>query len=160
VSAVDVSIRIEARPDTVFRYFVDPERMCAWMGVTAELDPRPGGRFRINVTGGDIAVGEYVEIVPPQRVVWSWGWEGSDGKPPWSSVVEVTLTPEGEATVVRLRHSGLPDEDARSNHRAGWTHYTSRLAVAAVGGDPGPDSFANPDADPAASSETGAAPQP
>jgi uncharacterized protein YndB with AHSA1/START domain len=151
VSAVDVSIRIEAQPDTVFRYFVDPERMCAWMGVTAELDPRPGGRFRINVTGGDIAVGEYVEIVPPQRVVWSWGWEGSDGTPPWSSVVEVTLTPDGEATVVHLRHSGLPDEDSRSNHRKGWTHYTARLAIAATGGDPGPDTNASPDSRPATS---------
>ena len=151
MSAVDVSIRIEAQPDTVFRYFIDPARMCAWMGVAAELDPRPGGRFRINVTGGDIAVGEYVEIVPLQRVVWSWGWEGTDGTPPWSSVVEVTLTPDGEATVVHLRHSGLPDEDSRSNHRKGWTHYTARLAIAATGGDPGPDSNANPDSCPASS---------
>jgi len=151
VSAVDVSIRIEAQPDTVFQYLIDPERMCAWMGVAAELDPRPGGRFRINVTGGDIAVGEYVEIVPPRRVVWSWGWEGADGTPPWSSVVEVTLTPDGEATVVHLRHSGLPDEDARSNHEQGWMHYTSRLGIAATGGDPGPDSLARPDSSPAAS---------
>ena len=65
MTAVEVSIRIEATPDTVFRFLVDPERMTAWMGVSAELDPRPGGRFRINVTGQDIAVGEYLEIVPP-----------------------------------------------------------------------------------------------
>jgi uncharacterized protein YndB with AHSA1/START domain len=151
VTAVDVSIRIEARPDTVFRFFIDPERMCAWMGFDAEVDPRPGGRYRVNVTGGDIAVGEYVEIVPPQRVVWSWGWEGNDAVPPGSSTVEVTLEPDGEGTVVRLRHSGLPDEDTRSNHRKGWTHYTSRLAITAAGGDPGPDTFANPGSGPACS---------
>jgi uncharacterized protein YndB with AHSA1/START domain len=151
VTAVDVSIRIEAQPDTVFRYFIDPARMCAWMGVAAELDPQPGGRFRVNVTGSDIAVGEYVELVPPERIVWSWGWEGPDGAPPWSSTVEVTLVPDGEATVVHLRHSGLPDEDARNNHRDGWTHYTCRLAIAATGGDPGPDSNATPASDPAAS---------
>jgi uncharacterized protein YndB with AHSA1/START domain len=139
MTAVEVSIRIEATPDTVFRFLVDPERMTAWMGVSAELDPTPGGRFRINVTGHDIAVGEYLEIVPPQRVVWSWGWEGADGVPPWSSIVEVTLTPDGDATVVRLRHSGLPDEDSRDSHREGWTHYTNRLAITATGGDPGPD---------------------
>jgi uncharacterized protein YndB with AHSA1/START domain len=139
MTAVEVSIRIDATPDTVFRFLVDPERMTAWMGVSAELDPKPGGRFRINVTGRDIAVGEYLEIVPPHRVVWSWGWEGADGEPPWSSTVEVTLTPDGDGTVVRLRHSGLPDEESRSSHREGWTHYTNRLAIAAAGGDPGPD---------------------
>jgi uncharacterized protein YndB with AHSA1/START domain len=139
MTTVDVSIRIEATPDTIFQFLVDPERMTAWMGVAAELDPRPGGRFRINVTGRDIAVGEYVEIVPPERVVWSWGWEGSDGAPPWSSTVEVTLTPDGDTTVVHLRHSGLPDEDSRASHREGWDHYTARLAVTAAGGDPGPD---------------------
>jgi len=139
MTSVEVSIRIDATPDTVFRFLVDPERMTAWMGVSAELDPRPGGRFRINVSGHDIAVGEYLEIVPPKRVVWSWGWEGADGEPPWWSTVEVTLTPDGDATVVRLRHSGLPDEESRNSHREGWGHYTNRLAITAAGGDPGPD---------------------
>lgn len=141
MTEVDISIRIEARPDTVFRFFVDPDRMCAWMGVSAEVDPTPGGRYRVDVTGGDVAVGQFVEIVPPERVVWTWGWEGSAGLPPGSTTVEVTLTPDGDATVVHLRHSGLPDEDARDNHRKGWGHYTARLAVAAAGGDPGPDAL-------------------
>jgi uncharacterized protein YndB with AHSA1/START domain len=152
VSAVDLSIRIEARPDTVFRYFVDPERMCAWMGVSADVDPQPGGRYRVNVTGGDVALGEYVEIDPPERVVFTWGWEGSTSVPPGSSTIEVTLTPDGDATVVHLRHSGLPDEDARSSHQKGWSHYTARLAIAARGGDPGPDALASPGADPRADS--------
>ena len=141
---VEVSIRIEARPETVFRYFVDPVRMRAWMGVAADLDPRPGGELRVNVNGADVALGEYVEVVPPERIVWTWGWEGSDTVPAGSSTVEVTLEPDGEATVVHLRHSGLPDDDARDNHRKGWTHYTARLAIAATGGDPGPDTMAKP----------------
>ncbi len=135
---VEVSIRIEAPPATVFRYFIDPERMVEWIGVSADLEPHPGGRFQVNVTGIDVAAGEYLEVVAPERIVFTWGWEGSATIPPGSSTVEVTLTPDGDATLVHLRHSGLPG-DAEPDHRDGWTHYVSRLAVAAAGGDPGPD---------------------
>jgi uncharacterized protein YndB with AHSA1/START domain len=79
-----------------------------------------------------------VEIVPPERVVLSWGWEGHATVPPGSSTVEVTLTPEGDGTFVRLRHSGLDVESAR-RHNAGWTHYLERLRIASSGGEPGPD---------------------
>ena len=136
---VEVSIRIEAPPETVFAYFTDPDRMRTWMGTTAEIDPRPGGTYRVNVTGIDVAAGEYLEVVPPERIVWTWGWEGSDTIPPGTTTVEVTLTPDGDATVVQLRHTGLPTEEFEREHRQGWTHYWSRLAIAASGADPGPD---------------------
>jgi uncharacterized protein YndB with AHSA1/START domain len=142
VSDVEVSIRIDASPSTVFGYFVDPDRMCAWMGVAAEVDPRPGGAYRVDVNGRDVAVGKYVEIRPDERVVWTWGWDGNDGLPPGSTTVEVTLTQDGDGTVVRLRHSGLPTEDAMKRHGEGWDHYLDRLAVAASGGDPGTDAWA------------------
>jgi len=139
--AVEREIRIAARPETIFPFFIDPEKMVRWKGTRAELDPRPGGIYRVNVTGGDIALGEYVEIVPYSRVVFTWGWE-ADGSPvpPGSSTVEVTLTPDGDETVVRLRHLGLPVA-ARDLHAEGWEHYLARLAIAAQGGDPGPDSY-------------------
>ena len=139
MSDVEVSIRIVAPPATVFRYFIDPDRMKQWIGVSAELEPQPGGKFRVNVSGIDFAVGEYVEVTAPERIVWTWGWEGSATIPPGSSTVEVTLTADGDGTVVRLRHSGLPGTDAQDEHRKGWTHYVSRLAIAGAGGDPGPD---------------------
>jgi len=53
---IERELHIAARPETVFRFFVDPERMVRWMGRTAELDPTPGGRFRIDYNGSDIAV--------------------------------------------------------------------------------------------------------
>ena len=136
---VEVSIRVEARPETVFRYFTDPERMRAWMGVKIDIDPRPGGRYRVEVNGDDAAVGEYVEVVPYERIVWTWGWVGDERVPPGSTTVEVTLVPDGDATVVRLRHSGLPGVEDEDRHREGWGHYIARLGVAAAGGDPGPD---------------------
>ena len=97
------------------------------MGVGAELDPRPGGRYRIDVDGEHIASGEYQEVDPPRRLVMSWGWEGHPTVPPGSTTVEITLTPERGATVLRLRHLGLPDEKERRQHSEGWLLYTSRI---------------------------------
>ena len=118
--------------------------MKQWKGVEAQLDPRPGGIYRVNVTGRDIARGEYVEIVPYTKVVFTWGWEG-DGAPlpPGGSTVEVTLTPEGSTTIVRLRHLGLTEQLA-TEHAVGWNHYLPRLVDAAAGRDPGPDPWTQP----------------
>lgn len=141
MTELEVSIKVEASPATVFRYFTDRDRLLQWQGVSAEIDPRPGGIYKVDVTGRDVAVGEFVEVVPDERVVFTWGWEGNDGVPPGSSTVEVTLTPQGDDTIVKLRHFGLPDEDAAKQHTEGWDHYLERLQVVAAGGDPGRDSY-------------------
>jgi uncharacterized protein YndB with AHSA1/START domain len=132
-------VRIAARPETIFPFFIDPAHMTRWKGIEATLDPRPGGIYRVNITGQNIARGEYVEIVPFERVVFTWGWEDEGSPvPPGTSTVEITLTPDGAETVVQLRHLGLTAE-GRASHSDGWDHYMSRLAAAAGGGDPGPD---------------------
>lgn len=136
---VEREVRVEAPPEVVFKFFVDPEQMIRWKGIEATLDPRPGGIYRVNVTGRDIARGEYVEVVPNERVVFTWGWEDeSNPVPPGASTVEVTLERDGRATIVRLRHLGLPG-GADDRHAQGWEHYLARLVVAASSGDPGPD---------------------
>ncbi len=61
-NAVERQVRIAARPETIFPFLTDPKKMVQWKGVEAELDPRPGGIYRCNVTGRDIARGEYIEI--------------------------------------------------------------------------------------------------
>lgn len=138
--AVVREIRVRARPETVFAYFTDPAKMMEWKGIEAELDPKPGGIYRVNVTGRDIARGEYVEVVPPSRVVFTWGWEAQDSPvPPGSSTVEVTLVPDGDVTIVRLRHYNLPSTEARDQHAHGWEHYLARLELAGSGQDPGKD---------------------
>ena len=134
-------IRIAASPETVFSHFTDPARMVRWMGAEATLDPRPGGVCRIDPSGHGAMLGAFVEIDPPRRVVFTWGWERElFSTPPQSTLVEVTLTSEGEETVLRLQHSRLRDE-AVAVHRAGWEHYLPRLAIAAPDGDPGADSW-------------------
>ena len=125
--AIEITQHIEAPPELVFRYLTDATRFTQWMGVGAELDARPGGRFRIDVDGEHIAVGEYQEIDPPRRLVMSWGWQGHPAVPPGSTTVEITLTAEANATVLRLRHLGLPSSEERRLHTAGWELYTGRL---------------------------------
>jgi len=140
---VVVERRIKASPHTVFSFFTDRDRWLSWQGVTAEIDPRPGGVFRMNVRGDGWVAGTFVTLDPPHRLVFTWGWEG-DGSPvpPGSSTVEITLTADGpDGTLLRLVHHGLP-LPAVDMHRDGWEHYLDRLAIRAAGGDPGPDGTA------------------
>jgi uncharacterized protein YndB with AHSA1/START domain len=141
--AIVREIRIDATPEEVFPYFTDATKMVAWKAVRAELDARPGAEFRVDVTGdGDVARGAFLEIEPPHRVVFTWGWEQPDAPfPPGSTVVEVTLSPEGDGTLLRLVHRGVPDE-RQGRSAEGWDHYLARLALAAAGRDPGPDPWA------------------
>ena len=130
--AIEITQRIDAPAETVFAYLTDSRRFVKWMGVGAELDARPGGRYRIDVDGEHIASGEYQVVDPPRRLVMSWGWEGHPTVPPGSTTVEITLTPERGATVLRLRHLGLPDDGERRQHAEGWKSYTRQLATLAT----------------------------
>jgi uncharacterized protein YndB with AHSA1/START domain len=136
---LEVSVLIAASPETVFAYFTDPERYVEWMGSAATLDPVPGGVYRVHMRDGVQAVGRFLEVDPPHRLVFSWGWDGAFAVPPGSTRVVVTFTPEDGGTRVRLRHHGLPDEQERGQHGGGWELYLGRLAVRAAGGDPGAD---------------------
>ena len=148
---IELERRIAASPEIVFSYFTDPERYRLWQGQEAELDPRPGGIFRVVMSGTSRTVvrGEFLELDPPKRLVLSWGWEQADWLPPeiqvppGSTTVEVELTPDGDGTILRLRHGRLPDDPARRFHAWGWGVTLDRLVAAAAGEDPGPDPLAN-----------------
>ena len=138
-SVLEYETRIAASPETVFGFFTDPAKMVQWMGTEATLDPRPGGVCRINPAGHAVMLGEFVEVEPPRRIVFTWGWETEIfSTPPQSTTVEVSLIPDGAHTIVRLAHRRLRP-GALPFHRAGWEHYLPRLATAASGGDPGLD---------------------
>jgi uncharacterized protein YndB with AHSA1/START domain len=133
---VEVERRIAATPDEVFRYLTDPEKYTRWKGHQAELDPRPGGRYRVRMGPEAVALGEYVEVEPPTRVVFTWGWEGSGDVPPGSTMVEITLRADGDGTLLRLRHTGFPSEADADLHREGWQIYVGRLVEVLAGSQP------------------------
>jgi uncharacterized protein YndB with AHSA1/START domain len=120
---------IKAPPEVVFPYFTDPALIVEWIGEQAELDPRPGGVFSLDM-GEVVACGAYITVEPPHRVAFSWGIPGNDALPPGGSTVEVTLTPDGDDTLVVLTHRGLTSTHI-GNHRVGWEHRLGRLRVEA-----------------------------
>ncbi len=131
-------IRIEASPATVFDLLTTSDGYASWMGSAAELDPRPGGGYRLDM-GGSTVRGAFVEVERDRRVVFTWGWEGGVMPlGPGQSTVEITLTPDGAHTILRLRHQGLTPA-LQEFHAFGWGLYLPRLAERAVGRDPGPD---------------------
>lgn len=141
---VERQIQVSAQPEAVFPYFTDPDRMVLWMGSTAILDARPGGVYQVRVNAQNVMRGNFVEVDPPNRVVFTFGWEGEDSLvPPGSSRVEITLKANAEGTLVSLLHMDLPVEQVEQ-HAMGWEHYLGRLKTALQGKDPGPDPFAEP----------------
>jgi uncharacterized protein YndB with AHSA1/START domain len=129
---------IDADPATIFAFLTDPDRLTRWMGVTAILEPKEGGLYLVDVTNGNVACGEFREVVPVSRLSYSFGWQNNDELPPGGSLVEIDLIPQAAGTLVRMTHSGLPASRV-ADHAKGWAHYYARLAIAAGGGDPGPD---------------------
>ena len=144
---VEVSVRVPAPPDAVFPYFTDPDKYTRWKGLEADLDPRPGGVYRVKMLDGVWAEGEYLVVDRPRRLVFSWGWRGDPPPtldvfadvPSGSSTVEIDFVPDGDETIIRLRHTGLPTAKTGRFHRWGWKAFLPRLETAVAGRDPGPD---------------------
>ena len=133
-----VERRVTATPAAVYAYLTDSQRWARWQGEQATIDATPGGLFRILMGNGMCARGQFVELVPDKRVVFTWGWIDLPDLPPGSTVVEIDLEQDGEDTVIRLTHRDMPPDHA-DVHRRGWEHYLARLVVCAAGRDPGPD---------------------
>lgn len=133
-------VRIEAPPEVVFPFLTDPARMTEWFGVAALLDPRPGGTFRVEANGRDVLLGEYVEVDPPQRVVFTWGFDNPERSlRAGASTVEITLERDGDGTLLTLLHHDLAEAALREAHATGWEHYLERLVAAGAGKPQGRD---------------------
>ena len=137
-------MEIDASPETVWGFLVDPEKVARWKGLPATtFEPRVGGSYRIEIIPGHVASGAFVELDRPRRLVYTWGWEpGTDGPhavPPGSSTIEIELEPLDGGTRLSFTHRDLPGREQADAHATGWEHYLGRLAVAAAGGDPGRD---------------------
>ncbi|HKZ32358.1 MAG TPA: SRPBCC domain-containing protein [Vicinamibacteria bacterium] len=122
---LDRTVTIVARRETVFRYFTDSGRFAAWWGQGSTIEPRPGGVVHIRHPNAIVAGGEVVEIVPPERIVFSYGFESGQPIPVAASRVTITLEETASGTLVKLRHE-LPNAEVRDEHVQGWRY---QLAV-------------------------------
>lgn len=128
--------RFRARPEKVWAAWTDPEKLIAWFCTTkakpgsmrAELDVRVGGRYRISfdMESGEYSEvgGAYREVVPNERLVFSWAWHST---PERESLVTVSIRPDGTGSLMVFTHEQFFDEAARDNHNKGWTELFAQL---------------------------------
>jgi uncharacterized protein YndB with AHSA1/START domain len=128
--------RLHAPPEKVYAAWTDPEKIARWFGpsqvqagsVHAVIDARIGGRFRISFTNGDgehhEVGGVYREVVPNEKLVFSWAWHST---PERESLVTVSLKADGGGTLLTLHHEALFDQAARDDHARGWNGALDKL---------------------------------
>jgi uncharacterized protein YndB with AHSA1/START domain len=127
--------RLNAPPAKVYAAWTDPEKIVHWFGradatpgsMQAEIDPRIGGRFRVRFNTEDEYYevgGIYREVVPNQRLVFSWAWHST---PERESQVTVTLQPDGDGTLLTVHHEQLFDQASREGHERGWVGALDKL---------------------------------
>ncbi len=134
IGLAEASIHIEAPQRAVFDLFTTERGLCSWMAKEASVDLRPGGAWRW-VHDNDVAAsGEYVDVDPHDRVVFTYGWESGPyaDMGPGTTQVEVTFEPADPGTTVTVRHGAVPAA-FRDAHRGGWGYFLGVLASIAAG---------------------------
>ncbi|MDX6767872.1 MAG: SRPBCC domain-containing protein [Candidatus Methylacidiphilales bacterium] len=146
--ALQITRQIHAPRERVFAAFSSLEAMQPWFGpgsdcqIRGEVDFRPGGRYRMILNCPDMenpqvraeytVAGVYREIHSPEKIVFTWTWEGD---PDWigiESTVTVECRESGAGTELRLTHSGFPSEPSQGRHEHGWNGSLEKL-VASLG---------------------------
>jgi uncharacterized protein YndB with AHSA1/START domain len=127
--ALDRTVLIRARRDTVFRYFTDSRRWADWWGAGSRIDPEVGGSVLVRYPNGVEAGGEVLAIEPPVRIVFSYGYASGRPIPLGASRVTVELDEVADGTLLRLRHE-LADAGVRDQHVQGWRYQLSLFANA------------------------------
>jgi len=144
VSNLTMTRLFDAPRERVFRAFAEPEQLVKWWGPTGmrvvdhDIDVRVGGAWRTTLraeSGNDYTMsGVYKEIMPPERLVFTWGWE-RDGTRGHETVVTIELTDRAGRTELSLHQQIFENEDACLSHQRGWSESLDCLAVALVDGD-------------------------
>ena len=134
-------VRIEDRYDTdiddLWSAITDPVRLARWHG-QIEGDLRPGGEFRLYLEADDIdSTGRIDACEPPRRLVVTTretdeSYRKGQGVPPFDAVKEITLTPDGDQTVLVLEVRGMP-LDVIAFFGAGWQIHAENLAAYLAG---------------------------
>lgn len=128
--SLELTRTIAAPRAKVFEAWTDPEILKQWHAPgdytvpVAEAEVRVGGRYRIRMQAPDKDIshtvgGEYKEVVPTEKLVYTWQWE-DDADEVGETLVTVEFRDNGESTDLSIKHERLPTEDARAKHSQGW----------------------------------------
>lgn len=122
----------------VFNAFIDPEQLMQWMGPRSHpifemrADIRPGGKWRFglrSVEGDEVLwqSGTYREIVPNQKLVFTFVWDPTPRKLGSETLIEITFADQGNKTLMTFRQSVFDSTENCDSHRAGWNSAFDRL---------------------------------
>jgi uncharacterized protein YndB with AHSA1/START domain len=133
-----VSRLIDAPPELVFKAWTSAEHAAHWWGPkgftieSCRLDARPGGSYRVAMRSPEGTLrtkrGVYQEVVPPERLVFTYAWEDAGGAPGHEMRITVTFEPRGTRTLLSLRQTGFESVAERDSHGTGWTSCFERFA--------------------------------
>ena len=121
------TVMIQARPDTVFYFFQDSARWATWWGAGSTIDARPGGRIYIRYPNAVEVEGDVLEVTPPDRIVFTYGFVSGQPVPPGGSTVTIALERAGSGTRLTLTHA-FDDATPRDQHVQGWRYQLSVFA--------------------------------
>lgn len=135
MSDLTKSIWIDARPEVVFEYFTDAGKMRLWCGRQAELEPVPGGIYRVDMGEWGTVEGQFVRVEPPTFLSHTVpAEEGAE------ALIEISITADAGGSRVEVRQKGL-DAPFQPIASRGWDHHLARLSVVATGGSAPDDSM-------------------
>ena len=133
-----VSRLIDAPRELVFRAWTQPEHIARWWGpqgyttIFCDMDIRVGGKYRFGMRSPEGTehwkVGVFSEIVEPERVVFTFAWEASDGSLGPELLTTVTFADQDGKTMLTLRQAGFESTERRDDHLHGWTSCLERFA--------------------------------
>jgi uncharacterized protein YndB with AHSA1/START domain len=128
----------DAPRSLVFKAWTDPAHTVRWMGprgYTAthyEQDQHPGGKWRACLRRDEDGHeswqgGELREVVPPERLVFTFAWDQDDGRPGHETLVTITFADEQGKTRMTFRQAVFASVESRDGHRGGWSSAFDRL---------------------------------
>ncbi|MDQ6623943.1 MAG: SRPBCC domain-containing protein [Verrucomicrobiota bacterium] len=134
---LEITRVIKAPRERVYTAWTDPEKLKQWFGPdgtrTRQLaaDPRVGGKYQWDTTsrdGEEMTVrGEYRELIPNQKIVFTWKWDDDEAWDATTSIVTVELADTAEGTELRLTHEQFPSDASRDRHQQGWNSVVDQL---------------------------------
>jgi len=135
--SLTITRRLRASPQKVYAAWTDAENLIRWFAtaqarpgsIHADLDVRPGGRYRISFTddkSGEYheVSGVYREVVPNERLTFTWAWHST---PERESQVAIEFRREASGTLMIFRQEQFADQAARDNHERGWNKFLDTL---------------------------------
>ena len=135
--SLEIKRVIRAPRDCVYAAWTDPVQLKEWFGPenvqtrNFVAEARVGGKFRWDLTSSEgekmTVQGEYRELQPDRRIVFTWQFEDDEDWKQRDSVVTVELSDCDGGTEVRLTHEQLPSKESRDSHTEGWRSVLDKL---------------------------------